>query len=81
MQKSHIIINYDFPPELLTEFTLPNKAILLNIEHKVLQLQKSFNGININDEYLFILSINSFSLYDDDISKIGTSIENKNAII
>ena len=67
MQKSHIIINYDFPPELLTEFTLPNKAILLNIEHKVLQLQKSFNGININD-YSIKFDTSILNYYSDDFN-------------
>ena len=46
--KSKIIINIDFPEELINKYTIYDKAIILNIHDKINIKSKRFNGININ---------------------------------
>ncbi|MDO5556432.1 MAG: hypothetical protein Q4G09_07575 [Clostridia bacterium] len=45
---SEIIINFDFPQELLNQYKIYDKAIILNILGKTPIHIKKFNGININ---------------------------------
>ncbi len=46
--KSEIILNIDFPEELINKYTICDKAIILNINNKINIKSKRFNGININ---------------------------------
>ena len=46
--KSELIINIDFPEELINKYTIYDKAIILNINDKINIKSKRFNGININ---------------------------------
>ncbi len=46
--KSEIIINMDFPEELINKYRIYDKAIILNISDKIDINSKRFNGININ---------------------------------
>lgn len=46
--KSQIIINYDFPEELVNKCKFNTKAILVNLNEKLNISWKSFAGININ---------------------------------
>lgn len=46
--KSEIIINMDFPQELINQYKINDVAIIVNINDKVNLQSKRFNGININ---------------------------------
>lgn len=47
--KSNIIINIDFSEEEINKFSIPRKAIIINIEKKAKINYKGFNGVNIWD--------------------------------
>lgn len=47
--KSKIIINYDFPNELINKYNIYEEAIIVNILDKIKIDKKRFNGIIIND--------------------------------
>lgn len=46
--KSEIIINMDFPSELINKYRIFDKSIILNISDEISLQSKRFNGININ---------------------------------
>ena len=46
--KAEIIINIDFPEELINKYRIYDKAIIININDKITIQSKRFNGININ---------------------------------
>ncbi len=46
--KAEIIVNIDFPEELINKYRIYDKAIILNISDKISLKSKRFNGININ---------------------------------
>lgn len=48
MLKSKIIINLDFPEELINQYDINNKAIIINILEKISIYKKKFNGVSIN---------------------------------
>lgn len=48
MLKSEIIINLDFPQELVNQYKIYYKAIIINILEKIDIYKKKFNGINAN---------------------------------
>lgn len=45
---SDLIINLDFPCEILNKYTIPINGIVLNLNEKIQIYNKKFNGININ---------------------------------
>ena len=45
---SQIILNFDFSEEILNEYNIYNKAIIINLLEKISIKNKKFNGININ---------------------------------
>lgn len=45
---SKIIFNLDFPSELINQYKIYDRAIIVNILEKVLIKSKKFNGINVN---------------------------------
>lgn len=45
---SKIILNIDFPEELVNQYNICNKAIIINILEKISIKSKKFSGININ---------------------------------
>lgn len=47
--KSDIILNMDFPQELLNQYTIYENSILINLEEKVKIKKKRFHGKVIND--------------------------------
>ncbi len=65
--KSEIIINFDFPEELINKYRIYDKSILLNINEKINVQSRRFNGININ--YYKILIPNEYKLgkFQDEI--------------
>lgn len=48
LMKSDIILNLDFPPELVWQYQIKKEAILINIEYPVILKAKSFKGMIIN---------------------------------
>ncbi len=54
LAKSRIIINLDFPEELVNKYYINHNAILVNIGNPVRINAKRFTGININDVKLYI---------------------------
>ena len=46
--KSSLILNIDLPEEVVNEYVIPKKAILVNISEKITILSKRFSGINSN---------------------------------
>ena len=47
--KSSLIINYDFPEELINKYSIYDNSIIINIEEPIHIHKKRFNGIIIND--------------------------------
>lgn len=46
--KTNVIINLDFPEELVNNYSLPKKGIIVNIGEEVHIRSKRFSGINVN---------------------------------
>ena len=49
LMKSGIIINIDFPNELINKYNIKEDAIILNVKLKTKIVNKRFNGLTIND--------------------------------
>lgn len=49
LAKSQLILNVDFPSELMNEYNIYENAIIVNIRGNVKITKKRFNGISIND--------------------------------
>ena len=47
--KSELILNIDFPTELINQYRIYYEAIIINVKEKIKINKKRFNGININD--------------------------------
>ena len=47
--KSEIILNIDFPEEVINKYRIYDDSIIININEKIDLKSKRFNGININD--------------------------------
>lgn len=69
LAKSKIILNVDFPTELINQYYIYEKAIIINLRGNVKINRKRFNGININDykmefNYLDEFDYDKNNLYD-----------------
>ena len=49
LMKSNIIVNVDFPKELLNKYSLNENACIINLKKIVTITQKRFNGLTVND--------------------------------
>ena len=49
LSKSQIIINIDFPTELINQYNIYEEAIIINIPGNIKIKKKRFNGTIIND--------------------------------
>ncbi len=49
LSKSNIILNVDFPNELINKYTIFDEAIIINLRGNIKIDKKRFSGININD--------------------------------
>lgn len=58
--KSEIIINMDFPEEIINKYRIYDKSVILNINDKIDIKSKRFSGININ--YYQILMPDEYKL-------------------
>ena len=47
--KSKIVLNIDFPRELINKYNISDDAIIVNIKGNIRINKKRFNGLNIND--------------------------------
>ena len=65
LAKSEIILNVDFPTELINKYNLYEQAIIVNIKSDVEINKKRFNGININDYEIQFKDFEDFD-YDKD---------------
>lgn len=49
LSKSEIIINYDFPNELINKYNINNRAIIINVPNNIRIQSKKFDGICIKN--------------------------------
>lgn len=49
LTKSQIILNIDFPRELINKYNMQDETIIVNVKGNVKINKKRFNGLNIND--------------------------------
>ena len=49
LSKTNILLNLDFPTELINRYTINNTATIVNFKGNVKIRNKRFNGLNIND--------------------------------
>lgn len=49
LMKSKVILNIDFPNELINKYSIKEDAIIVNIKLKTKISNKRFNGLNVND--------------------------------
>ncbi|MGN1296871.1 MAG: hypothetical protein ACI4VH_00320 [Clostridia bacterium] len=69
LAKSKIILNVDFPTELINQYYIYEEAIIINLRGNVKINRKRYNGININDykidfNYLEEFDYDKDNLYD-----------------
>ena len=63
LSKSKIILNVDFPTELINQYNIYEEATIINLRGNVKINKKRFNGININD---YEIEFTSFDEFDYD---------------
>lgn len=61
LAKTNVILNFDFPEELLNKFSIFEEANIINFSNKVKIYKKRFNGINIYD---YDIEFNKNKLYE-----------------
>ena len=49
LMKSQIIINIDFPKELINKYRINESATIVNVKRPIKITQKRFNGVTVND--------------------------------
>lgn len=54
LQKTNIILNMDFTEEIVNNYSIPSKCIIININSEIKIKTKKFNGININNYNIII---------------------------
>lgn len=64
---SKIILNIDFVEEIINEYKLPYKGIILNINNEITLNTKQFNGININYYNIIMKDIYKIPKFNDEI--------------
>ena len=65
LTKSEIILNIDFPTELINQYHIYEKAIILNIKYPIKIVKKRFNGINLNDYDISFKKTEEFEYEND----------------
>jgi len=91
--KSRLILNMDFPEELVNKYRIYDEAVIINIGEKVNIVSKRFNGINISSYKIKMPSEFKISGFSDEIvyesliyrlgdfKKINSRIERDNITI
>lgn len=59
--KSNVIINVDFPNELINQYNINDEAIIINLRGNIKINKKRFTGININD---YKIDFDNFEEFD-----------------
>lgn len=77
LSKSDIILNIDFPKELINQYNIYEDAIIVNIQGNIKIKKKRFNGICINDYEIQVLNDEEFD-YDKDIKYCKKEIYESN---
>lgn len=62
--KSKIILNLDFPSELVNKYNICDEAIIVNFQNNVKIKKKRYNGICINDYEIDVKNCNDFNFLD-----------------
>lgn len=62
IQNSKLILNFDFPEELVNQYKIYKKAIIINTTRKIKIYSKCFSGLNINDY--------TFKTYSEELKKL-----------
>lgn len=62
--KSKIILNLDFPSELVNKYNIYDEAIIVNFQNNVKIKKKRYNGICINDYEINVKNCNDFNFWD-----------------
>lgn len=62
--KSKIILNLDFPSELVNKYNIYDEAIIVNFQNNVKIKKKRYNGICINDYEIDVKNCNDFNFLD-----------------
>lgn len=63
LMRSQIILNVDFPTNLINQCNIPDNAVIINLNSNIKINRKRFNGINIIDYEIKYLDIDEFD-YD-----------------
>lgn len=80
LMKSQIIINIDFPKELINKYRINESATIVNVKRPIKITQKRFNGVTVNDyeieyrndicnEEFFVDKYNLKDLYEAEMYK------------
>ena len=80
LMKSQIIINIDFPKELINKYRIYESATIVNVKRPIKITQKRFNGVTVNDyeieyrndicnEKFFVDKYNLKDLYEAEMYK------------
>lgn len=78
LRKKEIIINIDFPKELINKYNIYERAIIINIEENIIISDKKFNGINLNYYELELdEKYNKYEKFDKNIVVESMIIESK----
>lgn len=72
--KSDIILNIDFPEELINKYSINDEAIILNLKQKIKINKKRFNGLIIND---YEITYDSEEFIDDKKYSLNDIYESK----
>ena len=64
LSKAKIILNFDFPKELLNKYNIYEKAIIVNLQGSINIAKKRFEGIVINDYEIEIINPQEYHLDD-----------------
>ena len=64
LSKAKIILNFDFPKELLNKYNIYEKAIIVNLQGNIKIAKKRFEGIVINDYEIEIVNPQEYHLED-----------------
>ena len=86
LMKSQIIVNVDFPKELINKYRINENAVVINVKKSLKIVQKRFNGLTVNDyeidfkndicdEKFFSESYDLKDLYEADMYKKSSFVD------
>lgn len=75
LSKAKIILNVDFPTELINQYNIYENAIILNLKGNVKINKKRYNGININDYEISVKNLGDMECFRSDKYKMAEIYE------